>query len=511
MMGIEGREWVKEQMPVVIDFKKFQHHIEKFNAMEPERVVNAVSNADSWDWLREQIPFFECPDESVEEIYYYRWWALRKHLKRAGQYWVFSEFIELQTKSKSVPPERTISSALGHHFRETRWLRDSSYDDSYLDYWLLGNNGGPQPHLHLYSSWLQDTLWHRALVTGDFAFLEDHFDALLRDYRTWQQEHLTKDGLFWSYDVRDAMEESISGSRTVKQYRPTLNSYMVGNASALASIARRMGKEGLAVELEAEAEILRMHILSVLWNPKNQFFEVFNPENQSLAQVREGIGFIPWYFHLPDQGKGYGEAWKQLTDPEGFWASKGLTTAERRHPEFRSHGTGTCEWDGAAWPFATSQTLGALANTLRDYPADEAPVGNEDYFEAFVTYTQAQYYGGLPYIGEYYDETTGEWLKGRNPRSFYYHHSTYADLLINGLVGLCPVEDNRVVLNPLLPEDAWDWFCLDAVRYRGHILTIFWDRDGSYYGKGAGFHLWIDGISIASRTTLGEMEVQFPE
>jgi len=40
-------------------------------------------------------------------------------------------------------------------------------------------------------------------------------------------------GLFWQYDVRDGMEESISGSRTNKNLRPTINSYMFGNAGRL--------------------------------------------------------------------------------------------------------------------------------------------------------------------------------------------------------------------------------------------------------------------------------------
>ena len=53
-------------------------------------------------------------------------------------------------------------------------------------------------------------------------------------------------------------------------------------------------------------------------------------------------------------------AWREIKDPAGFFAPRGLTTAERRHPDFRSHGTGTCEWDGAVWPFATSQTLNGL-------------------------------------------------------------------------------------------------------------------------------------------------------
>lgn len=493
----------------LLDPAQFHHHIEKFNTMEPEEVVNLVPNADAWEWLRMEIPFFECPDETVEEIYYFRWWALRKHLKRVGDFFAYTEFIQLQTTASFIPPERTIASALGHHFRETRWMRDQRYDDSYVDYWMVGKDGEPQGHFHRYSSWLHEALWQRALVTGDYAFLEKRFDRLLADYRRWQDDKLTEKGLYWSYDVWDAMEESISGSRTVKNFRPTLNSYMYGNARALAAMARLFGQENVATELEAEAAELREKVLGTLWNPEQQFFEVVHPDG-SFADVREAIGFIPWYFHLPAAGQGYEKAWAQLTDPEGFWAPYGLTTAERRHPEFRSHGVGTCEWDGAVWPFATSQTMVALGNVLRDYPADEIPVSVDDYFAAFETYTRSQYYDGLPYIGEYLDESTGAWLKGRDPRSFYYHHSTYADLLINGLIGVRPQIDDRVVLEPLLPASEWDWFCLDALPYHGRELTIFWDRDGSRYGKGAGLHLWVDGEPVAHAETLERLEARLP-
>ena len=492
----------------------FRSHIEKFNGMEPERVVNEVSNAHSWEWLEKRIPFFECPDSEVEEIYYFRWWALRKHLKRVGAYWVFTEFIELDTKAWFVPPERTIASALGHHIRQTRWLKDQSYDDSFVDYWTVGSKGGPQYHFHRYSSWLQHSLWERAKVTGDFEFLEQRFEVLFADYERWKQEQMVpEEGLFWSHDVWDAMEESISGSRQHRYYRPTLNSYMAGNAEALAKVAERIGKQKVADALYEDACSLRGKIQEILWNPKDRFFEVVHPDDKSFAGAREAIGYIPWYFGIPESEKGYGKAWDQLIDPDGFWAPKGITTAERRHPDFRSHGVGSCEWDGAVWPFATSQTLVALGNFLRDNRGADSKVSRADWVNAFLVYTRAQNYDGLPYIGEYHDEETGAWLKGRNPRSYYYHHSTYADLLIEGLVGLRPQEEGNVILvDPLLANDSsWDWFCLDGVFYRGHVLTIFWDRDGSRYGKGAGFHLWVDGQERAVRPELGVLRVMNKE
>jgi hypothetical protein len=491
----------------LLEADAYRHHIDFFNRMEPEGVVNLVPNDEAWDWLNTRIPFFESSDATVEEIYYFRWWALRKHLKRVGDHFVFTEFIELETTAPFIPPERTIASALGHHFRETRWLTDQSYDDSYLDYWMVGNEGDAQPHFRRYSSWLQHTLWERVLVTGDFAYLEERFERLVDDYRIWQETHQDENGLYWSHDVWDAMEESISGSRTVRNYRPTLNSYMYGNAKALAAMARRFGFADQATAFEEEAARLRDRVTDRLWNEENVFYEVMHPDG-TPADVREQIGFIPWYFNLPYPDGTHARAWAQLTDPSGFRAPYGLTTAERRHPRFRSHNIGTCEWDGAIWPFATSQTLVAMANLLRDYPA--SPVNREDYLDAFVTYTRAQYYDGLPYIGEYHDEVNGQWLKGRHPRSYYYHHSTYADPLISGLIGLTPVEEALVRIEPLIPEGAWRWFAVDGIPYRGHFLTIFWDHDGSRYGHGAGLHLWIDGRPAAHSVTLDNLEAQLP-
>src|SRR5439155_18764384 len=33
-----------------------------------------------WDWYKENIPFFECPDAEINTTYYYRWELVTKHL-----------------------------------------------------------------------------------------------------------------------------------------------------------------------------------------------------------------------------------------------------------------------------------------------------------------------------------------------------------------------------------------------------------------------------------------------
>ncbi len=204
----------------------FSHYVERFNSMEDENITNTISNADSEAWLAKEIPYFECPDHEVEEMYYFRWWSFRKHLEKMPDGYQISEFL-----TRPAPG----SCALGHNISEGRWLHDQNYLDDYVHFWL--SNDDNRRLLHRYSNWLEDALYQRYLVTGDKRFVTSLLADLTRDYRQWEAEHLTAGGLFWQYDVRDGMEESISGSRTNKNLRPTINSYMFANARAIAAIA----------------------------------------------------------------------------------------------------------------------------------------------------------------------------------------------------------------------------------------------------------------------------------
>jgi hypothetical protein len=472
--------------------------------MEDENVTNFVSNAASWNWLRKNIPFFECPDREVEELYYFRWWSFRKHLVQTTNGVVFTEFL---TPVKHAGIYNTISCAAGFHLAEGRWLRDQSCLDDYILFWLRGNGGKPQPHFHKFSSWFAAAVYDRYRVNPDRRFVTSLLDDLTADYKVWESERRLTNGLFWQFDVRDGMEESISGSRTNQNLRPTINSYMFANAKAIADLARLAGRPELAKEFDAKAAQLKTLVQEKLWNPEAKFFEVLRDDG-NFANVREETGFVPWMFELPEPGRGYEAAWAQLTGPQGFCAPYGITTAERRSPEFRSHGYGHCEWDGAVWPFATSQTLDALANVLRDYPQDI--VTSRDYFDAFLACVHSQHADGKPYIGEYLDETTGQWINGKEGRSRYYNHSTFADLLITGVVGLRPRADDQVEVEPLLPDGVWDWFCLDGVKYHGHVLTIIWDKNGKHYGHGAGLIVLADGKEIARAKKLTKLNGKLP-
>jgi len=501
---------------LVLDPETFRHYVQAFNRNDVERHVNYIPNQGAWEWLKDNVPLFEASDKSLEEMYYFRWWTFRKHIKESPDGFVITEFLpDVPWAGKA----NTIPCAAGHHFYEGRWLRDRKYLDDYARFWF---QKGVDPRL--YSFWAADAIRARTLVTHDQQLTIDLLPQLTENYRQWEATHQDPIGLFWQIDDRDGMEFSIGGSG----YRPTINSYMYGDALALSDIARWAGKLDLSMEFRMKAAKIRALVEDRLWDEAAGFYKTRpRGENQELVDVRELVGYVPWYFNLPERG--HEIAWKQLIDPQGFLAPYGPTTAERRHKRFMFQNPHECLWNGPSWPFATSQTLTASANLLNNYR--QPYVTKKDYWTLLQTYTKSQHLRladgrVIPFIDENLQFETGEWLarsllyqfpektqaeKGGRDRGRDYNHSTYNDLIITGVVGLRPRLDHQVEVNPLVPEGAFEYFCLDGVRYHGWDLTILYDRTGKKYGRGAGLRVFAAGREIGSAPRLEWLLAKLPD
>lgn len=487
----------------VLKPEAFRQYIERFNRHDQETPGRAVANRAAGEWIAGNVPTFECPDRDIEEIYYFRWWTYRKHLKQSPAGWVVTEFLP------DVPwagKYNTISCAAGHHFYEGRWIRRPDYLDDYARFWF---RGGGEPRR--YSFWTADALWARHLVAPNRALLVDLLPDLVANYEAWEKTHRDPNGLFWQIDDRDGMECSIGGSG----YRATINGMMYGEALAIARIAELAGRKDLVVRFTRDAARIKQLVQEKLWDAKARFFKVSPRGAIRLVDVGELHGYTPWYFHLPDAQ--YAVAWRELTDRQGFWASFGPTTAERRHPRFMGPHRHECLWNGPSWPFATSVTLTALANLLSR--PTQAPVDKQDYLDLLRIYAKSQHLKRddgtvVPWIDEDLHPDTGQWIardilasRGVKDRGRDYNHSTFCDLVITGAVGLRPRADASVEVNPLVPEGAWDYFCLDQVAYHGRMLTILYDKTGRRYGRGAGLRVLADGHEIASSPTLARLVV----
>jgi hypothetical protein len=492
------------------DPARFRRYNDEFNRRDLDTAERAIGNSAVWEWLSANVPLFECPDRDIEEIYWYRWWTYRKHIRATPDGFVITEFLpDVNWAGK----HNTISCAAGHHIYEGRWIQNKQYLDDYSVFWFR-KGGDPRR----YSFWAADAIYARYLADGRAGMPVSLLPDLMENYAAWEKTHLDANGLFWQTDNRDGMEVSIGGSGC----RATINSYMYGDAVAIARIAEMAGRAELASRYRAKAAQIKSGVERLLWDEAAGFYKVLpRGEGQALAGVRELHGYVPWYFHLPEAS--HAVAWKHLMDPQGFAARFGPTTAERRHPRFFFEDKHECLWNGPSWPYATTQTLVALANLLNSQ--EQGFVSKRDYLGLLRTYAMSQHLktedgSVIPWIDEDLHPDTGEWIargllhklgRADKDRGRYYNHSTFADLIITGLVGLRPRADETVEVNPLVPEGAWDYFRLDGIPYHGRRLAIIYDRTGRRYHGGRGLRVLVEGRQVAASNRLDRVTGALPE
>lgn len=498
----------KAQILSVGDYK---HYIDYFNQNDYELYkLGEYPNEKAWEFLSENIPLFDCPDKQLEETYYFRWWTYRKHIRLTPAGYIITEFLpDVGWAGKY----NSICCPAAHHFMEGRWLRDPQYLKEYARFWFAGE-ASPRS----YSFWAADAINNFCRIHPDDTLLKELFPLLDRNFIAWEAEKLDSTGLFWQYDNRDGMEVSVSGSYAEPcgyGYRATINSYMYADACALKQLAEKLEKPSKVQFYQKRADEIKTNINTQLWDTDAEFYKVIPfGRDMAFSDIREEHGYTPWYFNIPPEE--YAVAWKFLMDTKYFYAPYGITTAEQCHPSYTiSYEGHECRWDGPVWPFSTSVTLTALANLLNNYQQNY--ITKEDYLHLLTQYSRSHRIimengQSLPWIDENINPYTGDWISrnrlknwkdgawpkhnGGEERGKDYNHSTFNNLVISGLIGIRPTDDSSLIVNPLISEKQWEYFCLDKVHYKGKDITILFDKTGNRYKQGKGFYIMINGKQI---------------
>lgn len=481
-------------------YKKLHSYITAFNNTDEECYIQLISNNEAESFLAEQIPLIDIPDKELEEIYYFRWWTFRKHIKETKNGHIITEFLP------NVPwsgPYNSINCPSCFHIREGRWLKDSKqWLKEYINFWLDGIGDA-----HCYSAWYAHAVLEYCTIKNDFNYAVQKLDKLVVFYETREKKQRTRNGLYWSHDGLDGMEYSISGSGL----RPTINSYAYADALAISKIAEIAGDTKLKERFEQKAQEIKGVTDRLLWDKdfyktiplsenNNDLFEN-RPFVAKANDAKELIGFVPWYFNMPDEGKDI--AFAELLDKDGFKATFGLATAEQRHPRFLENHTHECLWNGPVWPFATSQVLVATANLLRNYK--QTTINKEDYYQLLLQYARSQHIvkkdgSVLPWIDENLHPFSGRWIardilkdwgwrsnKGGYERGKDYNHSLFCDLILSGLLGIHV--KNGVFATSLLIPDWWDYFSVENLWLDDGRYRIIYDKNGTHYGLDSGLSI----------------------
>ena len=113
---------------------------DKYPLLDHDKFAKQYYGEDA-QWYIDNIPFFECSDKQIEQVYYYRWKLYKAHIRNVGDNkFVITEFINHVGWDRD--PYCTINAATMHHIYEGRWLKDKRYMDGYINnmYQDGGNN-----------------------------------------------------------------------------------------------------------------------------------------------------------------------------------------------------------------------------------------------------------------------------------------------------------------------------------------------------------------------------------
>ena len=515
---------VVEKKKKIISEARLKNYVDRFNKNDNELYKQFVSNDESFEFLKKNIPMIDLPNKEIEETYYFRWWTFRKHIKNTDDGFVITEFLPKVFWSKK---HNTINCPAAHHIYEGRWLKDPKYVSEYINFWLYNSEDG----IRQYSFWIADAILAFNNVHRNDSILSNQLELLKNNYNEWEKiRKLNNQTLFYQWDVMDGMELTASGrilNKGVEKFqveatRPTINSYMYGDAKAISKISNITNNLDKVQEFENKASLIKQKLQSRLWNKDLNFFTVLPKKYEDTTKaldVRELIGYVPWYFNLPDDNEEFSLAWNKIKDSTGFAAPLGLTVTEQSHPFFKiSYQGHECQWNGPSWPFATTQTLKAMANFLTNY-SNNKTVSKNDYYNLLLQYAKQHKIKNdkgetLNWIDENFNPFTGDWIsrtrlknwegkgwskdKGGVERGKDYNHSGFCDLVLSDLLGIKPSINNSIEIKPLIPQD-WEWFAAENIPFQGKEISLIWDKTGEKYGLGKGLMLFVDQILVEQK------------
>lgn len=373
-----------------------------------EDAILAAQGLAEPQWYKDNIPFLDTPDTNINGVYYYRWSSYKRALRYTtpGTGYISTEYDQPVWYSGKASYSG-LPDAAGYHILDGRWLRNPTYMDDYLNYWLRGSG---EATARSYSESITSAAYQRYLATGDATQLKADLPQLVALYNKWNSNYTqnitvdgapTSDSLYWQTPVSDATEYTETSMRSTNWfsggagYRPTVNSYMYAAAQAISKIATMTGDSATASTFAAKASGLKTAMQDALWDPQRHFFmHVYNNDSTNSGLVgtrttwREAMGYTPWAFELPDAQ--YSSAWQYVNDPQRFGAPFGPTTLER------------------AQDFEAEQAAVVHANVHSNSSASNGQyVGQIDYSDSSVAFTVNAPGAGTYPVTVYYSNATG--------------------------------------------------------------------------------------------------------
>lgn len=478
------------------------------------------------------IPYIDVPSAGVEKAIVYRWWGERYNSLDANepgyvyQYPTTIEGVNLYQNSVALTQPM--------HLQDTKWIRNP-----YLAYGQIMNIGelsgssafldspGHTSWNNHYSQYLGTAGLEAYNVHGGGEAVAERFAHYFEWDGKGQLEHydgngddlIAYDSNFMPGNDSDAISfgypkvnAGAPGARTIE--RPE-SAYVWGAFDAARQLYAAAGADPAKVdEMGDKADELRDSILGRLWSQEMRMFlagtshgatsggtqNPLSTAERDLIPARESNLYDVYAQNLIpfDQADTYVDGYRFLRYGDNF-------------PIFPFYTAN--QWDKTKFGIGGSNNFSninftvqyrAVRSALRHYDPEGKYVTPEYAARLLNWMAWSIYPGGdarVPNQAEYYSNwnPATRTYNRNNPNHVMLGNMNY--IYVEDMGGIQPRSDDKIELWPI--DLGYDHFMVNNLRYHGKDVTIVWDEDGTHYGLGAGYSLFVDGEKKATADALG--------
>ena len=509
----------------------------QYAGLAPAEAVRAGITAFNRQWAQD-VPYIDLPDPALEKAIVYRWWGERYNSLDANssgyvyQYPTTIEGVNLYQNSVALTQPM--------HLQDTKWLRTP-----YLPYGQILNIGelsgssafldspGHTSWNNHYSQYLGTAGLEAYNVHGGGKEIASKFAHYFEGDGVGQLEHYDgNDDNLIAYDTNfmpgndaDAISfgfpkanAGAPGARTIE--RPE-SAYVWGALDAARQLYQLAGADPAKVDaMAAGANGIRDAILEELWSPETRMFLAGTSHGATSAASSNGRpNPLPESArdHIPAKESNLYDVYAENLIPFDQWQDyvdgfRFLTYGDN-FPIFPFYTAN--QYDRAAYGIGGSNNFSninftvqyrGVRSALRHYDPEQKYV-NPAYAKRLLDWMAWSIYPGAdlraPNQAEYYSNwnPTAKTFNRNNPNHVMLGNMNY--IFIEDMAGLQPRSDDKVELWPI--KFGYDHFMANNLRYHGQDVTVVWDPDGSNYGLGAGYSLFLNGQKKVSTDKLGKI------
>ncbi|PZG00459.1 hypothetical protein C1I99_09545 [Micromonospora deserti] len=510
---------------------------QEYAGMSPATAVRTGITEFNRRWAQD-VPYINVPDPALEKAIVYRWWGERYNTLDANasghvyQYPTTIEGVNLY--------QNAVALTQPMHLQDTKWLRTpylpygqilnigelsgssafldspghTSWNNHYSQY--LGTAGLEAYNVH--GGGKEIARKFAQYFEGDGVGQLEHYDGnndKLIAYDTNYMPGNDADAITFGYPKTNA---GAPGARTIE--RPE-SAYVWGAFDAARQLYQISGADQAKVDQMATgANDIRSAVLNRLWSPDMRMFLAGTSHGATSAASSNGRpNPLPTSARdlIPAKESNLYDIYAENLIPFDQWQTyvdgfRFLTYGDN-FPIFPFYTAN--QYDRSAYGIGGSNNFSninftvqyrGVRSALRHYDPEQKYL-NPAYAKRLLDWMAWSVYPGadmrVANQAEYYSNwnPTTKTYNRNNPNHIMLGNMNY--ILVEDMAGLQPRSDDKIELWPI--KFGYEHFMVNNLRYHGQDVTIVWDPDGSKYGLGAGYSLFLNGEKKVSTDKLGKL------